>query len=81
MGKLKGVRNYLPPIHPNPSDIINVGHWCRFALTSQLLPPVAQIDNPSTSICDYFVHTSINKERSPTRVVEVSLEFDPWGLC
>jgi polyadenylation factor subunit 2 len=48
----------LPPIHPNPSDIIN------------LLPPVAHINDPSTSICDYFVHTSINKERSPTRVVQ-----------
>ncbi|KAL1410320.1 pre-mRNA cleavage and polyadenylation factor (CPF) complex subunit [Vanrija albida] len=58
LGKMKGVHPYLPPIYPSPSDIIN------------LLPPVAHIDNPSTSICDYFVHTSINKERSPTRVVQ-----------
>ena len=39
-------------------------------LTLQLLPPKAHRLNPSTSICDYFVHTSINKERSPTRVVK-----------
>lgn len=37
----------------------------------QFLPPVALQSNPSTSICDYWVHTSINKERSPTRVVRV----------
>lgn len=41
----------------------------------QFLPPVALRSNPSTSICDYWVHTSINKERSPTRVVRVGLSF------
>ncbi|KAL7419706.1 pre-mRNA cleavage and polyadenylation factor (CPF) complex subunit [Cryptotrichosporon argae] len=60
MPKLKAAQgvSYLPSMHPNPSDIVN------------LLPPIAHIRNPSTSICDYFVHTSINKERSPTRVVK-----------
>ncbi|EIW68862.1 hypothetical protein TREMEDRAFT_31214, partial [Tremella mesenterica DSM 1558] len=56
--KLKSIPDVLPTIHPNPSDIIN------------LLPPAAHRTNPSTSICDHFVHTSINKERSPTRVVK-----------
>ncbi|WWC97058.1 hypothetical protein V866_003935 [Kwoniella sp. B9012] len=56
--KMKGIKEYRPAIHPNPSDIVN------------LLPPVALRLNPSTSICDQWVHTSINKERSPTRVVQ-----------
>ncbi|WVW80042.1 hypothetical protein I302_102015 [Kwoniella bestiolae CBS 10118] len=56
--KMKGIKDYRPAIHPNPSDIVN------------LLPPVALRLNPSTSICDQWVHTSINKERSPTRVVQ-----------
>ncbi|OCF34736.1 polyadenylation factor subunit 2 [Kwoniella heveanensis BCC8398] len=55
--KMKGIPEYRPAIHPNPSDIIN------------LLPAAAHRLNPSTSICDQWVHTSINKERSPTRVV------------
>ncbi|WVN85800.1 polyadenylation factor subunit 2 [Cryptococcus depauperatus CBS 7841] len=54
---LKGIPEYRPAIHPNPSSIVN------------FLPPIALRSNPSTSICDYWVHTSINKERSPTRVV------------
>ncbi|OWZ32714.1 polyadenylation factor subunit 2 [Cryptococcus neoformans var. grubii Br795] len=57
LNKLKGIHEFRPAIHPNPSDIVN------------FLPPVALRSNPSTSICDYWVHTSINKERSPTRVV------------
>ncbi|ADV20919.1 Integral subunit of the pre-mRNA cleavage and polyadenylation factor (CPF) complex, putative; Pfs2p [Cryptococcus gattii WM276] len=57
LNKLKGIHGFRPAIHPNPSDIVN------------FLPPVALQSNPSTSICDYWVHTSINKERSPTRVV------------
>ncbi|WWC68715.1 uncharacterized protein I206_102649 [Kwoniella pini CBS 10737] len=56
--KMKGIKEYRPPIHPNPSDIVN------------LLPAAALRLNPSTSICDQWVHTSINKERSPTRVVQ-----------
>ncbi|WRT65605.1 uncharacterized protein IL334_002550 [Kwoniella shivajii] len=55
--KMKGVNEYRPAIHPNQSDIVN------------LLPAAALRLNPSTSICDQWVHTSINKERSPTRVV------------
>ncbi|ORY23440.1 WD40-repeat-containing domain protein [Naematelia encephala] len=55
--KLKGIEGFLPTIHPNPSDLVG------------LLPPPAHRLNPSTSICDHFVHTSINKERSPTRIV------------
>ncbi|WVF67137.1 hypothetical protein IAT40_001882 [Kwoniella sp. CBS 6097] len=55
--KMKGIQEYRPAIHPNPSDIVN------------LLPAAAHRLNPSTSICDQWVHTSINKERSPTRVV------------
>ncbi|WWD16609.1 hypothetical protein CI109_101037 [Kwoniella shandongensis] len=55
--KMKGNPEIRPAIHPNPSDIVNV------------LPPAAHRLNPSTSICDQWVHTSINKERSPTRVV------------
>ncbi|WWC87788.1 uncharacterized protein L201_002680 [Kwoniella dendrophila CBS 6074] len=56
--KLKGINEYRPSVHPNPSDIVN------------LLPAAALRLNPSTSICDQWVHTSINKERSPTRVVQ-----------
>ncbi|WVR03911.1 hypothetical protein IAU60_000910 [Kwoniella sp. DSM 27419] len=55
--KMKGISEYRPAIHPNPSDIVN------------LLPAAAHRLNPSTSVCDQWVHTSINKERSPTRVV------------
>ena len=36
---------------------------------AQLLPAAAHPSNPITSICDQFVHTSINKERSATRIV------------
>lgn len=42
-------------------------------ISRQLLPPRAHAMNPSTSICDQFVHTSINKERSAIRVVKVRL--------
>ncbi|TYJ59171.1 hypothetical protein B9479_000160 [Cryptococcus floricola] len=58
LNKLKGIHEFRPSIHPNSSDIVN------------LLPPMALRSNPSTSVCDYWVHTSINKERSPTRVVQ-----------
>jgi polyadenylation factor subunit 2 len=48
----------LSPIHPHPSDLVN------------LLPPAAHKLNPSTSVCDHYVHTAINKERSHTRCVK-----------
>lgn len=75
MTKLRGPNAPLPAIHPNPSDLINVRPpYCAKVypdICLQLLPPAAHRDNPSTSICDHYVHTSVNKERSPTRVVKV----------
>lgn len=56
--KLKSDPLYMPPIHPSPSDLVGV------------LPSAAHRLNPSVAICDHYVHTSINKERSPTRVVK-----------
>ena len=38
----------------------------------QLLPPKAYPDNPSTSLCTKFVHTSTNKIRCPVNCVVVS---------
>ena len=65
-----------PPMEP-PSRIACHPRAWRFKRNAdiQLLPPEAHRLNPSTSICDSFIHTSINKERSPTRVVKVSLIF------
>ena len=40
----------------------------------QLLPPKAYPDNPSTSLCTKFVHTSTNKIRCPVNCVVVSPE-------
>ena len=38
----------------------------------QLLPPKAYPNNPSTSLCTKFVHTSTNKIRCPVNCVVVS---------
>ncbi|KAF9484986.1 WD40 repeat-like protein [Pholiota conissans] len=49
--------NYVPHMRPSPPFIID------------LLPPKAYPENPSTSLCTKFVHTSTNKIRCPVNVV------------
>lgn len=48
---------YVPHLRPAPPFIID------------LLPPTAYPDNPSTSLCTKFVHTSTNKVRGPVNCV------------
>ncbi|THU98579.1 WD40 repeat-like protein [Dendrothele bispora CBS 962.96] len=57
MRKLRPNPTYLPQLRPCPSSVID------------LLPPKAYTDNPSTSLCTKFVHTSTNKIRCPVNVV------------
>lgn len=46
--------------------------WTLNISRVQLLPPKAYPDNPSTSLCTKFVHTSTNKIRCPVNCVVVS---------
>ncbi|KAI3605045.1 polyadenylation factor subunit 2 [Moniliophthora roreri] len=55
--KLRPNPSFVPHIRPCPPAIID------------LLPPKAYPDNPSTSLCTKFVHTSTNKIRCPVNVV------------
>ncbi|KAF8968246.1 WD40-repeat-containing domain protein [Flammula alnicola] len=55
--KLRPNSNYVPHMRPSPPFIID------------LLPPKAYPENPSTSLCTKFVHTSTNKIRCPVNVV------------
>ncbi|KAH9483622.1 Polyadenylation factor subunit 2 [Psilocybe cubensis] len=55
--KLRPNPNYVPNLRPAPPFIID------------LLPPKAYPENPSTSLCTKFVHTSTNKIRCPVNVV------------
>ncbi|KAF5318013.1 hypothetical protein D9619_012251 [Psilocybe cf. subviscida] len=55
--KLRPNPHYVPHMRPAPPFIID------------LLPPKAYPDNPSTSLCTKFVHTSTNKIRCPVNVV------------
>ncbi|KAK7040788.1 pre-mRNA cleavage and polyadenylation factor (CPF) complex subunit [Paramarasmius palmivorus] len=55
--KLRPNPSFVPYIRPCPPAIID------------LLPPKAYPDNPSTSLCTKFVHTSTNKIRCPVNVV------------
>ncbi|KAK7434047.1 pre-mRNA cleavage and polyadenylation factor (CPF) complex subunit [Stygiomarasmius scandens] len=57
MRKLRPNPSYLPQLRPCPPSVID------------LLPPKAYPDNPSTSLCTKFVHTSTNKIRCPVNVV------------
>ncbi|PPQ82361.1 hypothetical protein CVT25_008322 [Psilocybe cyanescens] len=55
--KLRPNPNYVPNMRPAPPFIID------------LLPPKAYPENPSTSLCTKFVHTSTNKIRCPVNIV------------
>ncbi|OCH88224.1 WD40 repeat-like protein [Obba rivulosa] len=55
--KLRPNPTYIPYLRPAPPYIID------------LLPPKAYPDNPSTSLCTKFVHTSTNKIRCPVNCV------------
>ncbi|KIM49650.1 hypothetical protein M413DRAFT_438821 [Hebeloma cylindrosporum] len=55
--KLRPNPYYVPNMRPSPPFIID------------LLPPKAYPENPSTSLCTKFVHTSTNKIRCPVNVV------------
>lgn len=55
--KLRPNPTYAPHIRPSPPFIVD------------LLPPKAYPENPSTSLCTKFVHTSTNKIRCPVNVV------------
>ncbi|KDR81955.1 hypothetical protein GALMADRAFT_240297 [Galerina marginata CBS 339.88] len=55
--KLRSNPHYVPHMRPSPPFIID------------LLPPKAYPENPSTSLCTKFVHTSTNKIRCPVNVV------------
>lgn len=57
MRKLRPNPTYIPYLRPVPPYIID------------LLAPKAYPDNPSTSLCTKFVHTSTNKIRCPVNVV------------
>ena len=46
----------------------------------QLLPPKAYPNNPSTSLCTKFVHTSTNKIRCPVNCVVVSASRNTFIL-
>ncbi|KAH8100286.1 WD40-repeat-containing domain protein [Cristinia sonorae] len=55
--KMRPSTTYVPYLRPAPPYIID------------LLPPKAYPDNPSTSLCTKFVHTSTNKIRCPVNCV------------
>ncbi|KAJ3517471.1 hypothetical protein NLJ89_g479 [Agrocybe chaxingu] len=55
--KLRPNPYFTPQMRPSPPYIID------------LLPPKAYPENPSTSLCTKFVHTSTNKIRCPVNVV------------
>ncbi|KAH9911678.1 WD40 repeat-like protein [Epithele typhae] len=55
--KMRPTGTYVPHLRPAPPYIID------------LLPPKAYPDNPSTSLCTKFVHTSTNKIRCPVNCV------------
>ncbi|KAI0628772.1 WD40-repeat-containing domain protein [Trametes polyzona] len=55
--KMRPNATYVPYLRPAPPYIID------------LLPPKAYPDNPSTSLCTKFVHTSTNKIRCPVNCV------------
>ncbi|KAF8898228.1 WD40-repeat-containing domain protein [Gymnopilus junonius] len=55
--KLRPNPHYVPHMRPSPPFVID------------LLPPKAYPENPSTSLCTKFVHTSTNKIRCPVNVV------------
>ncbi|KAF8811992.1 WD40 repeat-like protein [Phlegmacium glaucopus] len=55
--KLRPNPTYVPHLRPSPPFIVD------------LLPPKAYPENPSTSLCTKFVHTSTNKIRCPVNVV------------
>ncbi|KAI0696565.1 WD40 repeat-like protein [Cerioporus squamosus] len=55
--KMRPTSTYVPHLRPAPPYIID------------LLPPKAYPDNPSTSLCTKFVHTSTNKIRCPVNCV------------
>ncbi|PPQ66041.1 hypothetical protein CVT26_010797 [Gymnopilus dilepis] len=55
--KLRPNPYFVPHMRPAPPFIID------------LLPPKAYPENPSTSLCTKFVHTSTNKIRCPVNVV------------
>ncbi|KAL7409880.1 WD40-repeat-containing domain protein [Mrakia frigida] len=58
MRKTRPHRQYLPHPRPDPEFVID------------LLPPMAYASDSSTSICEKFVHSSVNKIRSPVNVVK-----------
>ncbi len=68
-------------MHPDPSDLIKVMRFdaclkCQDAdwlTSSQMLMPSAYLENPSSSVCDVFIHSSMNKERCPISVARVRL--------
>lgn len=62
LDKLRAGMPLTPILHPSPSNMAN------------LLPPVAYPLNPSSSVCDVFIHSSMNKERSPISVAKWSPE-------
>ena len=78
MRKLRPNPTYIPYMRPSPPHIIDVktsislhGLFFLTFILPQLLPPKAYTDNPSTSLCTKFVHTSTNKIRCPVNVVTV----------
>ncbi|KAI5452295.1 pre-mRNA cleavage and polyadenylation factor (CPF) complex subunit [Naganishia albida] len=54
--KIRAGLPVAPIIHPSPNDMCN------------LLPPLAYRRNPLQSICDVFIHSSMNKERNPVSI-------------
>ncbi|CDZ97317.1 Polyadenylation factor I complex, subunit PFS2 [Phaffia rhodozyma] len=56
--KIRPNPHYTPYSRPDPEFIID------------LLPPAAYSGNSSTSLCEKFVHSSVNKIRSPVNVVK-----------
>lgn len=65
----------VPVVQPWPSYIRSVSandEFTRFLLIRlQVMPSSAYEDNPITSMCTKFVHTSINKMRCPINVAAV----------
>ncbi|KAJ3545051.1 hypothetical protein NM688_g5675 [Phlebia brevispora] len=55
--KMRPNQKYVPYLRPAPPYIMN------------LLPPKAYPENPSTSLCTKFIHTSTNKIRCPVNCV------------
>ncbi|KIO28139.1 hypothetical protein M407DRAFT_22615 [Tulasnella calospora MUT 4182] len=55
--KTRPNRNYLPAMRPAATYVVD------------LLPPSAYPNNPSTSLCTKFVHSSTNKIKYPVNVV------------